>query len=326
MEVDLIRTSGINNVGCADNISFMLVDDSVLPQGFSGSNLIANGNAEAPNGTQLPFPLTSVLKTGIVDIPGWVRSGTFTLDTYSPDSDLTAGDPGPSDRGSWYYYGGGDSAAASAYQDIGLEGAATQIDAGKVTFNFSAWVGGWSDQDDNMTITAQFVNWAGSATGTFTLGPVKASERGNVSKLIQKSQVGSVPVGTRAVRITMSAVRAVGVDDDGLADSLSLVWTVPGVGGAAPAIQSGGVVSASAFGRSTAITSGTWIEIYGANLVSGSREWAGADFAGTTAPNSLDGTIVKTAGLAFSGGRRRKRPLYVQKPERAKELNPPSYV
>ncbi len=296
MEVDLLRSSGVNNDGCADNISFTLVDDSTVPSGFYGSNLISNGNAELPNGTQLPFPLTSVLETGIVDLPAWVRSGTFTLDTYSPDSDLKATDAGPADRGSWYFYGGGSSASATAYQDIDVAAAAAQIDVGKVSFAFSGWVGGYADQDDNMTVTAQFVNWAGTVLGSATLGPVKAAERANASKLLQKSQTGAVPAGTRAVRITMSAARAAGLDDDGLADSLSLVLTAPGAGGLAPSIQAGGVVSASAFGGFTSIAPGTWVEIYGSNLAGGSREWAGSDFAGTTAPNTLDGTVVKIAG------------------------------
>jgi uncharacterized protein (TIGR03437 family) len=140
------------------------------------------------------------------------------------------------------------------------------------------------------------MNWAGTALGSATLGPVKAVERANASKLLQKSQTGTVPAGTRAVRITMSAVRVTGIDDDGLADSLSLVLTVPGSSGLTPSIQAGGVVSASAFGGFNAIAPGTWVEIYGSNLAGGSREWAGADFVGTTAPNSLDGTIVKIAG------------------------------
>jgi uncharacterized protein (TIGR03437 family) len=296
VEVDLIRTSGINNFGCADNISFMLVDDSVLPASFFESNLIANGNGEAPTGATLPVPLATLYKSGVPDVPNWVRTGAMMVDVYSQTSDLTASSASAADRGSWYFYGGANSAVSTAVQDIDLAGASAQIDTGKVTFAFSGWVGGFSDQDDNMTVTAQFVNWAGTTLSQVSLGPVKAAERANVSKVLQKSQTGSVPAGTRAARITMTAMRITGVDNDGMADSLSLVLTAPGAGGLPPSIQSGGVVSASAFGGSTAIAPGTWVEIYGSNLAGGSREWAGADFAGNTAPNSLDGTIVKIAG------------------------------
>ncbi|SPE31568.1 conserved exported hypothetical protein [Candidatus Sulfopaludibacter sp. SbA3] len=65
---------------------------------------------------------------------------------------------------------------------------------------------------------------------------------------------------------------------------------------AAPAISSGGVVTATGFGRFPAIAPGTWIEIYGANLASDARSWSGADFNGAQAPVSLDGTRVTVGG------------------------------
>ena len=207
VELDLIRTGGINNDGCADNIAFQLNNDATTPSGFFGSNLIANGNGETPNGTQVPVPLTTVLKSGVIDLPNSVRIGAFMVDTYSPDSDLTATTPGPSDRGSWYFYGGSSNASSSATQDIDVGSAAAQIDSGKVTFNFSGWVGGYADQDDNMTVTAQFMSWQGNVLGSARLGPVLSAERNLKSLLVSKSQTGGVPTGTRWVRISMQSVR-----------------------------------------------------------------------------------------------------------------------
>jgi uncharacterized protein (TIGR03437 family) len=66
--------------------------------------------------------------------------------------------------------------------------------------------------------------------------------------------------------------------------------------GAPPSIQVGGVVSASAFGQFKSIAPGSWIEIYGANLASDTRIWGAADFNGSTAPTSLDGTSVTIGG------------------------------
>jgi uncharacterized protein (TIGR03437 family) len=63
-----------------------------------------------------------------------------------------------------------------------------------------------------------------------------------------------------------------------------------------PAISSGGVVSASAFGGFTSVSPGTWIEIYGSNLASDTRSWAGSDFTGVNAPTSLDKTSVTIGG------------------------------
>ncbi len=66
----------------------------------------------------------------------------------------------------------------------------------------------------------------------------------------------------------------------------------------APSITSGGLITASAFGASTSVAPGSWIEIYGKNLAADSRSWTGADFNGTTAPTSLDGTSITIGGKA----------------------------
>jgi uncharacterized protein (TIGR03437 family) len=65
-----------------------------------------------------------------------------------------------------------------------------------------------------------------------------------------------------------------------------------------PAIGAGGVVSASDFGEFTAVSPGSWIEIYGSNLAVGTQSWAAADFSGVNAPISLGGTSVTIGGQA----------------------------
>jgi uncharacterized protein (TIGR03437 family) len=63
-----------------------------------------------------------------------------------------------------------------------------------------------------------------------------------------------------------------------------------------PVISEGGVVSASSFGEFTSVAPGSWIEIYGSNLASGTRSWQTSDFSGVNAPTSLDDTSVTIAG------------------------------
>jgi hypothetical protein len=104
VEVDLARTSGSNDDATVDNISFMLNSDASLAAGFSGSNLIFNGNAEVANGSAALGP--NQYPQPALDIPGFVRSGSFSLDGYPDNADLTPTDPGPPDRGTWYFYGG----------------------------------------------------------------------------------------------------------------------------------------------------------------------------------------------------------------------------
>jgi uncharacterized protein (TIGR03437 family) len=66
-------------------------------------------------------------------------------------------------------------------------------------------------------------------------------------------------------------------------------------GGSPPNIDS--VVSASAFNVDAGLASGTWLEIYGANLSSTTRSWAAGDFHGSNAPTALDGVTVSIGGL-----------------------------
>lgn len=67
--------------------------------------------------------------------------------------------------------------------------------------------------------------------------------------------------------------------------------------GTLPTINSGGVISASSFGAFSAIAPGSWIEIYGSNLASGTANWNNS-FIGVNAPISLNGTTVTIGGLS----------------------------
>jgi uncharacterized protein (TIGR03437 family) len=63
----------------------------------------------------------------------------------------------------------------------------------------------------------------------------------------------------------------------------------------APAILPGGVQSAGGFSAKAGCAPGTWLEIFGTNLATTTRTWAGSDFSGSNAPTSLD-TVTVTIG------------------------------
>jgi uncharacterized protein (TIGR03437 family) len=69
-----------------------------------------------------------------------------------------------------------------------------------------------------------------------------------------------------------------------------------GGGGVRPAISSGGVVQAGAFGAGSRIAPGSWIEIFGRDLATTTREWGGADFNGNNAPTNLNNVQVRVDG------------------------------
>ncbi|MGA2600283.1 MAG: IPT/TIG domain-containing protein [Bryobacteraceae bacterium] len=103
-----------------------------------------------------------------------------------------------------------------------------------------------------------------------------------------------------ATSISLGPTRGVAIGPGGalyVADVNFGVWllsTGTQTGGPAPSIK--GVVSASAFGSFSAVAPGSYIEIYGQNLASDTRGWAGSDFNGVNAPTSLDGTSVTIGG------------------------------
>jgi uncharacterized protein (TIGR03437 family) len=114
-----------------------------------------------------------------------------------------------------------------------------------------------------------------SFTGTDGARPLGALVQGNDGKLYGTTCYGGTSAGS-----------------DGTIFSL----TLPNTAGSAPAISSGGIISAYSFGAFTAVAPGSWIDIYGNNLAADSRAWTGADFNGNTAPMSLDGTSVTIGG------------------------------
>jgi uncharacterized protein (TIGR03437 family) len=285
----LVTFTGVSgesyNNGYADNLSLVL-NATATPQSLLGTNLIVNGNAEAG----LPIPSTLGVA---VDVPGWVRSADFTTDAYVGGvGDLDSTTPGSPDAGHLYFYGGSSNELSSAYQDIDISSAAGLIDAGQIKYDLSAWIGGYADQNDNCVLTLQFMNWSGSVLSSVKLGPVLAADRNQLSALLKRTASGVIPAGARMVHVSMTMTRTDGEDNDGVADSLSLILSS---GAGTPSISANGVVSAAAFGGFKAVAPGSWIEIYGQNLAPDARDWTGA-FAGSSAPTSLDGVKVSIGG------------------------------
>jgi uncharacterized protein (TIGR03437 family) len=90
-------------------------------------------------------------------------------------------------------------------------------------------------------------------------------------------------------------VAANAADGDGTSSNdriyTSSLTLSPGAGGK-PAVFEGGVINAAQYGAQAGVAAGTWIEIYGNNLATTTREWAGSDFNGNNAPTTLEGVSV----------------------------------
>ena len=108
------------------------------------------------------------------------------------------------------------------FQDIDLSALSGAIDAGGVTYDFSAWLGGYDQQDDRADAGLEFLDENGGPLSTVTLTGPDASERLGSTGLMERQNTGVVPVGSRTARVHIVGITSYGYND-GYADNVSLV-------------------------------------------------------------------------------------------------------
>jgi len=178
-----------------------------------GTNLILNPGAESAVGGNGAF---------LSNLPNWTITGQATAVVYgAPGGFPLSTDPGPASRG-LNFFEGGDVGSSSASQVVSLAFATAQINAGLVSYDLSAWLGGFSSHDDNAVLTVNFRNASNGILSTSTLGPVLAADRSNATGLLLRSTTGPVPVNTTNALVTLQMTRLIGTSNDGYADNLSL--------------------------------------------------------------------------------------------------------
>lgn len=181
-----------------------------------GHNLIVNPGAEQGKGANGDVK---------VKTPGWKQTKNFTETLYTWSSgDVSPTSKGPKQRGKNYFYGGPDSAKSTGTQLIKIT--AKGVGSGKVHYALSGWLGGFSSQGDNATLVVTFENSQGKVVGTTKIGPVTAAQRKDVSEMLLRKTSGVVPASTRNVQVQLIMKRTDGSDNDGLADNLSLAFTL----------------------------------------------------------------------------------------------------
>ena len=89
------------------------------------------------------------------------------------------------------------------------------------------------------------------------------------------------------------------VGQTGLTPNATITGPITGTFDATPVIRPAlGVISAGAYGGFAALAPGSWMEIFGTNLATGTAQtWGSADFKGNLAPTALAGTTVTIGGL-----------------------------
>lgn len=155
-------------------------------------------------------------------VPSWTTASGFTAVQYGVDTFPGTDEAGRIGGGRNFFAGGPDNAGSSATQTIDLAAAAAEIDAGQAKAALSADLGGWQGQDDSGVVDALFLDATGKELGRLSIGPVTAADRLSETKLLPRSTDGTVPAGSRSIRVAMTATRSAGAYNDGYFDNLSL--------------------------------------------------------------------------------------------------------
>jgi hypothetical protein len=209
-----------------------------LPAG----NLVVNPGAEAgPGATDSSAQLP---------LPGWTVSAFMTAVAYGAPSFPTTEDGTRLGGGANFFAGGPDGDVNTATQVIDVSAAAPEIQKG-VTATLSALLGGYASQDDAATVSAEPLDAAGAAIAPPTVLPAALSaERQSISDLLPRSAQVSIPLDTRAIRITITATRTAGQYNDGYADNISFSFGGSPVAGKSVGARAvGGTVLVKAGGK-----------------------------------------------------------------------------
>jgi hypothetical protein len=185
-------------------------------------NLILNGGAEAGSGSSTG---------GVVPVPDWTDStgASFTAVKYGATGEgfPTATSPGPPKRGVNFFAGGPNDPNDSivATQTVNLAPYVTSIKGGHVMAKIIGWLGGSGTRTDEAFVELDFKNKNGSLTGnSLTLGPVTESDRGGVTELLKRTDVGAVPKNARSAYVQLSFGRESGQTyNDAFMDDITLI-------------------------------------------------------------------------------------------------------
>jgi hypothetical protein len=176
------------------------------------ANLVRNGGAEI--GPAAVNDVQTVVPTG------WQTTSKFTSVLYGSHGGfpaLTAS--APIHGGRKFFAGGVGNPFSTATQKVRVPAAFLR---GRADARLSADLGGFSSQGDNATVTARFLDAGGATLGSMHVGPVGSAARGSTTKLLLRSKDVSMPVGTVAIQVVISAKRLSGSYNDGYVDNVSL--------------------------------------------------------------------------------------------------------
>ena len=147
--------------------------------------------------------------------PSTVLNGTFGIESF--DS---------------YFYRAGQTAFSEVVQAIDVSDLSSDIDSGVAEATLSGYLGSWSN-DDIIVVEASFFNSTDEDLGNtisisaidnplLSSGSLGLTNDGNL-----ETTIGDIPIGARSIIMKIRSQRTLGSDNDGYADNLSIVVSVP---------------------------------------------------------------------------------------------------
>jgi hypothetical protein len=183
----------------------------VAPLGARSTAVPAGNLVQNPGAEESPGAADDT----VVKPAAWTTTGALSNWQYSaretdrPTQAFSATIGG----GSNFFSGGpgGVTGQPTATQIIDVSTAATEIDTDKVAATLSAMIGGYTVSEDLATVTARFLDGAGTTLSDVTIGPVTRSDRNQLTVLLKRAAQANIPKGTRKIAVVI----AVKTDNNG---------------------------------------------------------------------------------------------------------------
>ena len=168
-----------------------------------GQNLVVNPGAET--GSMYGWTLKTVAHDPTNHIWAIKYGGTCPLTNkqHCWCKFPTASDPGPPNRGS-YFFAGGYEHGHYMHQNIDVSSLATKIDSGNVKMKLSAYLGGCTTFGDTADVKVRFLNSSGGGLGPdVKLKAVTMADRNKLTKLLHRTASQVLPKGTRKIKLSV---------------------------------------------------------------------------------------------------------------------------
>jgi hypothetical protein len=208
------RGTGIENQAICDQLSARIVaDGATIPAALAlDTELIDNGSVAGD----------AIVNPNLAS--GWtVRTGRVAARLYG-DLDLPSTDVSIElGGGARHFQSALNTSVVEMEQRFELGGNAADVDAGNLHLALSGHFGGIVDDADRTSFSATFYDATEmeiSGAG-IVIGDVSQTNRNNDATLLLRTGAVAVPVGARAMVLTLSFDRFSGVQNNGVADNLS---------------------------------------------------------------------------------------------------------